>query len=104
MSAAIAQAAEIERRSPPDAGGVPGRYKICENCARNFFRCLESKRGTCCSCTDALRPGSMNQLWNCSECGMFRAWGSGAPEETVGKILRCSHCREMTRHSFWKVA
>src|SRR5882724_2039401 len=92
-------------------GGVPGLYKICENCGRNFFRCIQSTRQTrhggganhCCKCREHLQ-GDNNQLWTCDECGTFRAWGQGAPAETVNKLLRCEHCSEVTPHEFWKVA
>lgn len=82
---------------------VVGLYKICENCSRRFFRCVGSSAEICCLCYDQLhRP--FNQLWTCLECGMFRAWGTGVPVETAGKILKCTQCSEATEHEFWKVA
>lgn len=82
---------------------IEGLFKICENCGRNFFRCRESVVEHCCSCRSQLHtPG--NQLWSCIGCGTARAWGEGLPAETNAKDLRCSHCREVTLHEFWKVA
>ena len=85
-------------------GGVPGLYKICQNCGRNFFRCIGSTGDHCCECEAQIQPASFYQLWCCDECGMFRAWGYGKPQDTAGKRLKCSHCADVTRHEFWKVA
>lgn len=87
-----------------DAGGVPGRYKLCENCGRNFFRCVQSQATLCCMCRDISRGGSGHQLWTCEKCGTFRAWGMNAPAETAAKLLRCAHCSSTMLHFFWKVA
>lgn len=45
-----------------------------------------------------------NQLWACGECGTWRAWGTGSPEETRRKRLRCDRCADATSHEFVKVA
>ncbi len=92
---------------PSEAAGL---YKICENCARNYFRCQESSQRTrwgqgenqCCACRYALTT-SGHQLWACRECGMVRSWGSNRPEETAHKLLNCEHCLDVTEHRFEKV-
>lgn len=82
---------------------VVGLFKICENCGKNFFRCVSSSVEHCCNCFEQLhRTGK--QLWTCLKCGTSRAWGTGAPAETVAKDLGCCRCVRVTVHEFWKVA
>jgi hypothetical protein len=83
----------VEHQIP--AGALRVEFKICENCGRNFYRCLESggseRSPLCCNCRAQLKtPG--NQIWRCCLCGTERAWGTGAPTETASKQLRCVNC------------
>lgn len=91
--------------------GVRGLFKICQNCARNFFRCVQSSSDSdirsgetlCCKCK-TVSTTSGNQLWTCARCGTFRSYGEGRPGDTAAKFLRCDHCADVREHEFWKVA
>jgi hypothetical protein len=96
-------------------------FRVCEICGgpavqHPRFEMAQIVEGgkaiLCCEClhesafpapiqrvSGELRIG--DQIWECCECNLARAWGLSQPwDSTMKPVLRCAACQNPTRHKF----